>query len=247
MKAAEIFEKNLVKTIQVRHSLCEVSRTKTKMKTALLFSGGKDSCYALFKVKKEDTVKCLISFKSENDSYMFHYPNIELVKEQAKLLDIPLIFKETNNKEELNDLKNTLQVAIEEYNIEGVYSGALASNFQREKIKKICDELNLKSINPLWHIDPITYLNDLIKNKFKIIITGIAADGFTKDFLGKEMDKDMINKLIQINKINKINIHGEGGEYETLVVNCPLFKEELKINKSEIIMESKNTGILLIN
>ena len=68
------------------------------MKSAVLFSGGKDSCYALFKAKKESDVKCLITLSSEDDSYMFHYPNIELVKVQAKLLDIPLIFKKTNNR-----------------------------------------------------------------------------------------------------------------------------------------------------
>ncbi len=213
------------------------------MKSAVLFSGGKDSCYALFKAKD---VECLISLKSEDDSYMFHYPNIELVKEQAKLIAIPLIYKITNNKDELKDLKECLKLAIKKYKIKEVYSGALASNFQRKKIKKICDELKLSSINPLWHVDPVKYLKDLIKNNFKVIITSVAAEGLNKDFLGKEINDDMIKKLIEINKKNKINIHGEGGEYETLVLNCPLFKKELKIKKAIIEMENECTGNLKI-
>ena len=216
------------------------------MKSAVLFSGGKDSTYALFKAKKKDEVKCLITLSSEDDSYMFHYPNIELVKVQAKLLDIPLIFKKTNNRNELKELKECLSSAIKKYKIKAVYSGALASNYQREKIKKICDELKLKSINPLWNIEPVKYLRELIKNKFKVIITGIAAEGFTKDFLGKEINEEMIDKLIKINKKNKINIHGEGGEYETLTLNCPLFKKELRIKDYKIEMENECTGTLKI-
>jgi len=212
------------------------------MNSALLFSGGKDSCYALFKAKKNDEIKCLISLKSENDSYMFHYPNIDLVKIQAKLLDIPLIFKRTNNKNELKDLKKMLELAKKKYQIKAVYSGALASNYQREKIKKICDDLNLKSINPLWNINPVKYLNELIKNKFKIIITGIAADGLTKEILGKEINKEMIDKLIKINEKNKMNIHLEGGEGETFVIDCPIFNKKIKIDKAEIKMENECTG-----
>lgn len=212
------------------------------MNSAILFSGGKDSCYALFKAKEKDEIKCLISLKPEDDSYMFHYPNIELVKVQAKLLEMPLIFKKTNNENELSDLKECLKKAIRKYNIQAIYSGALASNYQRERIKKICDELKLKSINPLWNIDPVKYIKELIKNKFKVIITGIAADGLTKEFLGKEIDENMLNKLIKINEKNNINIHGEGGEYETFVLDCPMFKEEVKIKDYKIKMENECTG-----
>ena len=216
------------------------------MRVAVIFSGGKDSCYALFKAGKKDDIKCLISLKPENDSYMFHYPNIELVKVQARLMDIPLIFKKTNNKNEIEDLKKCLKEAIKKYKIEGLYSGALASNFQREKIKKICDELKLESINPLWNIDGEKYIKELIDNKFKIIITGIAAEGLTKEFLGRIIDYEILEKLKKIKDKYKINIHGEGGEYETFVLDCPMFKEEIKIEKSQIKMENECTGRYVI-
>lgn len=211
------------------------------MKLAALISTGKDSIYAAFKASKQHEIACLISFKSKrNDSYMFHIPNIDLVKQQAEAMNLPLIFMESSGikEKELDDIKKALKIAIEKYNIKGVVSGALASNYQKSRIDKICSELKLKSIAPLWHIDPEQYLKDLIKNKFEAIITGIAADGLNKDFLGKKIDNNFINI---VNKLN-INIVGEGGEYESLVLDCPLFKKKLEISKSKIEMENGCTG-----
>ena len=215
------------------------------MRLAALISGGKDSLYAAYKSSGGNELVCIISFKSKRaDSYMFHIPNIELVKLQAESMGIPLIFAESSGikEKELKDIKKALQTAIKKYKIEGVVSGALASNYQKERIDKICSNLKIKSIAPLWHIGPEKYLKELIKNNFKAIIVGIAADGLTKDFLGHEINEDFIKK------IEKLNIHGggEGGEYESLVLDCPLFKKKLKINKSRIEMENECTGKLIV-
>tara|TARA_Y100000034_G_scaffold127479_1_gene180311 strand:+ start:680 stop:1336 length:657 start_codon:yes stop_codon:yes gene_type:complete len=215
------------------------------MRAAVLFSGGKDSTFALFKEIKNHEIKCLISlFPERSDSYMFHYPNIELVKHQAKELNLPLITQKTKGEkeEELKDLEIAIKKAIEEYKIEALISGALASNYQKSRIEKLCGKLNIKSIAPLWHINPEDYLNQLIKNKFEVIITGIAADGLNETFLGRKID----NKLIQ--NFKKLNIHlgAEGGEYETFVLNCPLFNKKLEIKESKKIMENKNTGQLYL-
>ncbi|MBU90369.1 TIGR00289 family protein [Candidatus Woesearchaeota archaeon] len=215
------------------------------MKLAALISGGKDSIYAAFKASKHNKIACLISFKSKrDDSYMFHIPNIDLVKQQAKVMNLPLLFIESSGikEKELKDITKALKTAIKKYKINGVVSGALASNYQKERIDKICNELKLKSIAPLWHINPEQYLKDLIKNNFKIIITGIAADGLNKDFLGKEINNDFINI------VKKLNIHlgGEGGEYESLVLDCPLFDKKLKIKKAKIEMENYCTGKFIV-
>ena len=211
------------------------------MRLAALVSGGKDSIYAAYRASKENEIACLITFKSKRaDSYMFHIPNVELVKLQAKSMSLPLIFAESSGikEKELKDIKNELSTAIKKYKIQGVVSGALASNYQKERIDNICNELKIASIAPLWHIEPKKYIKELIKNNFKVIIVGIAADGLTKDFLGREIDENFIKK------IEKLNIHGggEGGEYESLVIDCPLFKKRLKINKAKIEMENRCTG-----
>nr|AQS32401.1 hypothetical protein [uncultured archaeon] len=215
------------------------------MKLAALISGGKDSIYAAYIISNQHKIACLISFKSKrSDSYMFHIPNIDLVKLQAESMDIPLIFMESSGikEKELNDIKKALKIAIKKYKIEGVVSGALASNYQKSRIDNICNELKLKSIAPLWHVNPEQYLKDLIINNFKAIITGIAADGLTKDFLGKEINNDFLNKI----KKTKIHLAGEGGEYESLVLDCPLLNKRLKIKKAKIEMENYCTGKFIV-
>ena len=97
------------------------------MKLAALFSGGKDSTYAMYKVMKEHDVVCLITIKSENpDSYMFHTPNIDLAELQAEALDIPLLtFKTKGEKElELQDLENAIKEA-KKYNNQLLITGSI--------------------------------------------------------------------------------------------------------------------------
>ena len=218
------------------------------MKLAVLFSGGKDSCYALYKASKEHEITCLLSVISKNpESYMFHTPNIELTRLQAKAMELPLITKTTEGEKELelNDLKLLIQTAVAKYNIEGVVTGALASVYQATRVQKICDQLGLWCFNPIWQMDQVELLNELKKNKFQIVIVGVFAYPLDDSYLGKKITKNMIDKLIELNKKYKINPAGEGGELETFVTNAPMFKKKIKIKKSEIEYE-KNAGILLI-
>lgn len=215
------------------------------MRLAALISGGKDSIFALYKEHKENEIVCLINLKSKNpDSWVFHTVNAHITELQAEAIGLPLISLETEGikEKEIGDLKKAIKIAKERYNIEGVVTGAIKSNYQKERIDKLCKELSLESVAPLWHVDEEKYMEDLIKNNFKIIITVIAADGLSESFLGKEIDDELIEKLKIINEKNKINISGEGGEFETLVLDCPLFRKELRINKAEIKMESECIG-----
>lgn len=215
------------------------------MKIAALVSGGKDSIFALYQASKQHEISTLITIKPKrDDSYMFHFPNIELTRLQARAMKMHHLYSESSGEKEkeLLDLKKSLVGAKMLYNIKGIVSGALASNYQKERIDKLCKELNLKSLAPLWHIDPEQYLHDLLDNKFKIIITGIAADGLTHEYLGEEINKEMINKFKKL----KIHLGGEGGEYETLVLDCPIFKKVIEIQESEIKMENECTGKLFI-
>ena len=215
------------------------------MRAAVLFSGGKDSAYSLYKEKDNYEIVCLISlFPEKPDSYMFHYPNVKFIKYQAESLNLPLIIQNTKaeKEEELKDLETAMKKAIREYKIEALISGALASSYQKSRIDDLCRKLRIKSVAPLWHVDPENYLGELIKNKFEVIITGIAADGLNESFLGRKIDK----KLIQDLKKLKIHLGAEGGEYETFVLNCPLFSKKIEILESEKIMENYCVGRLEI-
>ena len=203
------------------------------MKLGVLFSGGKDSTYAAYLAKKAgNELTCLITIFSENiDSYMFHTQKIELTKKQAKLMNLPIITKSTRGvkEEELNDLESAIKLAINKYQIQGITTGALHSQYQASRIQAICDKLKIKCINPLWHKDEIPYLNELINSKFKVVVTKTAAEGLDNKWIRREIDKNFIEDIKVLNKKWGIHPAGEGGEFETLVLNCPLFKEELKV------------------
>ncbi|MBI5884587.1 diphthine--ammonia ligase, partial [archaeon] len=207
------------------------------MKVGVLTSGGKDSLFAAFKaLKAGHELACLISLKPKNpDSYMFHVPNLHLVPLQAKAMKLPLIsMKSSGEKEiELKDLKKAIAKAKKEFRIEGIVSGALASNYQKTRVDKICRELKLESIAPLWLVEPEAYLHELIKEKFEVIVVGIAAFGLNESWLGRKLDRKAIEELVLLEK--KLGFHAafEGGEAETLVLSSPLFNgKKIKVLKA---------------
>lgn len=219
------------------------------MKLAVLFSGGKDSTYALYKAMQEHKVGCLISIISENkDSYMFHTPNINLVDLQAQSAGLPLIKKQTRGvkEEELKNLKEAIIEAKEKYKIRGVVSGAFASKYQRERIEKICKDLSLECFNPLWGKNPEKLMREMIHIGFRFILSSIAADGLDESWLGRVITDEYINQLVELNKKIGIHIAFEGGEAETLMIEGPIFKKKIKVIKAEKTMENEHTGLYKI-
>lgn len=218
------------------------------MKLGVLFSGGKDSTYALYKVMEKEKVICLISMIPENpESYMFHTPNIVLTKLQAKAISLPILQWKTEGikEEELRDLESAIEYAKKNFKIDGIATGAIASNYQKDRIEKICKKLGLFSINPLWQKPQEKILHEILEKKFKVIITGIFAYPLNEKWLGKEIDKEMVNELITLQKKYSINPAGEGGEIETFVLDAPIFKKKISILEYEI-KAKENSGVFLI-
>ncbi len=220
------------------------------IKLGCLFSSGKDSTYALWLMLKDGyPVECLITLKSRNPaSYMFHTPAVELVEQQAEAMDLPLVMKQTEGEKEkeLEDLQAALRDAKVKYGIEGVITGALWSNYQKERIEKIAAEENLKVFSPLWHINQETEMR-LVVNNFDIIFSGVSAYGLDKSWLGRGITEEDVDRLVQLNKKVKMNVSGEGGEFESLVRDGPIFKKRLVVQESEIVEEDENTARLVVN
>jgi len=220
------------------------------MKIVTLLSGGKDSLYATYLASKEHEISVIIAMKSINpESYMFHTPNIDLVKLQAKSMNTPLIFKTTQGvkEEELEDLKQALIEAKKKYGIEGVVSGAIFSKYQKSRIDKICNELDLKSLSPLWQMKTGQLWKNMIDVGFDIIIVAVAASGLTKEWLGRKIDKQAVLELTKLNETCYVCTGFEGGEGETLVLNCPLFEKRIEILDSEIKWDTETeSGELII-
>jgi len=208
------------------------------MNCGVLFSGGKDSTLAALKAKQHGhNLSCLISIFSENpESYMFHTPSISKVEKQAEIMKIPLITQKTKGEKELElkDLKKAVQMAKDIYNIKAVVTGAVESVYQKSRIEKVCDELNLECFNPLWKLDQVELLKDLVINNFSVVIIGVFAYPLDKTWLGRKIDESFIQEAIDLYEKYKINPAGEGGEFESFVLNCPLFTRCLKIIRKDI-------------
>jgi asparagine synthase (glutamine-hydrolysing) len=198
------------------------------MKLGVLFSGGKDSTYSAYLAEKNGYgLVCLISILSKNpDSYMFQQIFREDIQKQADAMNLQIIFQETKGikEKELKDLENAIKKAKKEFQIEGLVIGALASVYQASRIQKICSKLDLWCFNPLWQKDQFELLEELLKEKFKIKIVKVAAEGLDEKWVGKMIDKEFLKEIKKLNEKYKVNPAGEGGEFETYVVNCPLFK-----------------------
>ena len=219
------------------------------MKSAVLYSGGKDSNHALWwSVLNGTEVVTLISMISQSsESWMFHYPNIKYTAFQAKSLEIPLITRFTSGRkeEELIDLELALREAIDRYNIDSVVNGAIDSNYQRSRIDRICNELGLDSLAPLWHHDPEQLILEEISAGFEIIITACMAYGLGKEWLGRRIDRHCLDDLKSLSDKFHVHISFEGGEGETFVLDGPLFKDKIKILESEIYWR-RDSGYFLI-
>jgi len=216
-----------------------------------LFSGGKDSNLALWIMQRQNyKISCLISILPDNpNSYMYQKPDLKFLKLQSKALEIPLITKNTKGEKEkeLKELKLAIQEAKKKYNIQGIVSGALFSNYQRERIQNICNDLGLRLFSPLWHKKQDSELQELLDNNFQVLIVKIAGYGLSEKWLGKILTKKDLQELKILNKKYGFNVAGEGGEYESLILSAPTFKKNIKILKYKKILENEFTGYLEIN
>jgi len=212
------------------------------MKLGSLFSGGKDSTYAIYLAKKQGhEVTCLLSiFTKSEESHLLHYPNLQWTKLQSKSMKIPQLTIDSDSDEtddELFVLENLLQNAKDQYHIEGLVHGGIKSQFQKEKFESLCSKLDLVAVTPLWNTESEQYMNDLLDSNFIFIMITVSSDGLDDTWLGKEITKSDIDTLKNLSEKFGFNLNFEGGEAETFVIDCPLFSNSIKIIKAKKIWD----------
>jgi diphthine-ammonia ligase len=204
-----------------------------------LFSGGKDSTYAIFKsiVQKHDLCCIMTMHPSTDDSLLFHYPTTNLLAKVSKVIDVPVIEHHCNIAEkdhEVKELTHLVKSAVDEFSIEGLVHGCISSKFQLNIFQDVCNKLNIQLISPLWNINNDYYYEQLLGQGFEIMITRVAALGLDKSWLGKKITRDSYSILKKLSLKYKFNITFEGGEAETLVLDCPLYKKRLSVKDHTI-------------
>jgi len=206
------------------------------MKVVTLFSGGKDSTYALWYAQMQGwDVEALVTvFPNNPDSWMFHYPALKWTHLQAEAAGLKQVCVATSGvkERELEDLGRALETLKNSNGIEGIVSGAIASEYQRTRLDNLCEKLGLRSFAPLWHKNEEQLVCDEIEAGFEIIVTACSALGLDEKWLGKTLRAKELKELLELRRKYGLSVAFEGGEAETFTLAGPVFKKRLSVTKS---------------
>ena len=204
------------------------------MRVAVLSSGGKDSAAAWWwAICRGWEVTHLVTVRiTGDDSWMFQVPGTHLVEHQAKLAGVQWVEVPSKGQQEIeiSDLESVLSTL----DIDGVVSGALRSDYQKSRIERMAERLNIKSWTPLWHQSSQAHMHGLIDNGFEVFITGVSCEGLGEEWIGRTLDSSSLEKLESLAEKYRFNVDGEGGEYETLVTGGPHLPGTLRLNGSVV-------------
>ena len=203
------------------------------MRWAALTSGGKDSILACQKaIDSGKDVKYLVTVRPQNrDSFMFHSANLDAVPVIAQVSGIKYVDITTHGRkeEELADL----EAGLSALDVGGIIAGAVASEYQAERVKAIADRLRIELFTPLWHMDTGLLLRE-VADRMDAMIVVTAAEGLDSSFLGAHFNDRLITRLKQVALRHRINIAGEGGEYESLTLNAPFYSRPITYTTTDI-------------
>lgn len=202
-------------------------------RVASLVSGGKDSIYASLLAQERgwDVTHYVTVHPEAQHPYLYHRPNLSWVELQARCAGVEHVTAKSGEGDAAEVM--ALRDVLRGLPVDAVTSGALASEYQRTRIERVCEELGLRSYAPLWHHDPQQHLNDIIDAGIESVFVHVAANGLDKDWLGRRLDRRAIDDLARLAGPRGLNPAGEGGEYETFVVDAPQFKQRVQIEESE--------------
>lgn len=197
------------------------------MRLACLFSGGKDSTYSAYLMEQAGhDVVCLVTIiPADPHSWVFHTLNLEHLPEMARALGKDLVAIPSSG-DEGGDLL-ALREALAGLEVEGVITGAIASDYQWDRINGVCETLGLRVFSPLWRKDQDMLMEDMLAAGCRAMIVGVFAEGLGEQWLGRMLDGSALNELTSLSRSRGINVSGEGGEYETLMLDSPMHRAAL--------------------
>jgi diphthine-ammonia ligase len=206
------------------------------MKLISSWSGGKDSCLALFKaIQKGYEISILLNFISEEyKRCCFHGVSNELMNIQAEAIQIPIVQKSV--PADMEEYETQFKLAVNELKkrkIQGMVFGDIYLEEHKSWVDRVCNDIEITPIEPLWNLPAEKVVKEFIDIGFKAIVISAKADLFEEDFLGREINYDLISEI----KKRNICCCGENGEFHTFVYDGPIFKKKIIINETEKILK----------
>ncbi len=215
------------------------------MRLASLYSGGKDSTFAMYLAEQMGhEIPYMVNIMPEDEaSWIFHTPNLGIVPLMAESMGRELITAPSTGTEE-GDMEG-LRSALEGLDIEGVVTGAVWSDYQWDRMNIVCGDLGLKVISPLWRKDQDMVMDDLISSGIRAVIVGCYAEGLGEEWLGRELNREAVEELKSLRDRYGISIMGEGGEYESLTLDSPMHSRPIDIMGYENVW-TKGSGTMKV-
>jgi diphthine-ammonia ligase len=219
-------------------------RRVNDLKLMATWSGGKDSCFACYKaVQKGFDVTPLLTMMADPSKSHFHTISSEMLDAQSEAIGIPIVKWTSTPKTYEQEFEKAL-LAIKANGVAGLVTGDVYDVALHEAgwLDRICKEVGLKPVKPLWHIDTQRILRDFIAEGFKATVVRVKTDVLGMEWLGRETNRDFFNDLIELGTVDPC---GERGEFHTFVTDGPLFKKRIEILESEKI-KLNGQGSLMI-
>lgn len=202
------------------------------MRVACLFSGGKDSTYAAYVAMQRGwEIGSLLTIRpADPESMLFHVPNLHLTTLQAEAMAVPLR-EEPADAGEAGEL-DALRRAFRRSDADGIVVGAIASDYQHSRVNRIGEELGLRVFAPLWRQDPKRLVREYLDAGLRIVFSSVSAEGLDRSWLGRTWDEATVADLLRLAETKGVHPCGEGGEFETLVLDAPFFRKRVVIDEA---------------
>jgi len=242
------------------------------MRVAVLASGGKDSTYASWWARLQgwEVVSLVTVLVKGDDSMMFQLQNTWITAFQASSSGIPWkpIISFGEEEDEVGDLESSIiaggvcdfkeifppGIEIPEdlvihsgpLDIDALVVGALRSDYQKTRIERMCQRLGIASFCPLWHKDPREHMQSLLEHGFGVIFTSVSTEGMSADWIGRTLEEESLNELIDLSKRHRFNLDGEGGEFETIVVSGPQMRRDIVV-QGEVVWKGSRGSLEVLS
>jgi len=209
----------------------------------VLSSGGKDSILALHKAWEQGlkVIGIITMLPEDPESILYHTHNVRHVKKIAESIGMDWYGFEAKKREE----EKALERALKKLSAELLITGGIASNYQKDVFDKVAESVNMKHLAPLWGMKPHDILKEIISMKMDVMIIAVAAYGLGENWLGRHLTKESVDELLKLSEKYRFNPVGEGGDFDSFVLDAPLYKKRL-IPLKVIKRWEKDSGALEI-